>query len=440
MNALTNLTSLLPTTLLDRFEFLPLDGKTPFKRDWISREFSETDFRTHHNVGIKTGLPSNLLVLDVDNPDTFCTACREKGHSMRPTKTFAVRTGKGYHLYYARPHTEKCRCRAFKREGFDVKADGGCIVAPGSIHPDTGKPYLIENSRDIAPAPQWLAQLVAEPDKRPLLEQFEIAGEPKELIKRGVPKGERSEAQATAIFHLVLAGASDEQILEIFRTYPIGGKAREQGTSWLLDDIARARKKLESPTNFGALLALVDRRVETNSWLSSDRFLIYLSDGVAMTAKKWRRPQSDIVRACLPYGVRYLKGFPQVDELETIRDKLYAKGDTRRRHASTWSFDLRTSQIGKYNCRIGQREKTQCVSLAQNIGLPATVIFQVALMVPLIEFKLLPPHVHNRCGEVLERFVAELKSQAAFAQTLIRDATDPTETRKPFGHLFEGVI
>ena len=440
MDTLTNLFTLIPSNLSERLELLPLDGKSPFKRDWQTREFTENDFTAHTNVGIKTGLPSNLLVLDVDNPETFCTACRDSGHARRPTKTFAVRTGKGLHFYYARPDVEKCKSRAFKREGFDVKADGGCIVAPGSIHPETGNPYLVEASRDIAPAPTWLVDLVADSDKRPLLERFEIGGEPKELIKRGVPKGERSEAQAKVIFHLCLAGASDEQIVEIFNAYPIGAKAREQGDAWLLDDIARARNKLESPTNFGALLATVDRRVEVNTWMSSDRFLVYLSDGIAMISKKWHRPQSDIVRACLPYGVRYLKGFPQVNELETIRDQLYAKGDTRRRHASAWSFDLRTSQIGKYNCRIGQREKTQCVSLAENIGLPATVIFQVVLMVPLVEFKLLPPHIHNHCGRTLERFVAELKAQSVFAQTLKRDATDPTEERKAFDHLFEGVI
>ena len=46
-----------------------------------------------------------------------------------------------------------------KAMGFDIRGTGGQVVAPGSVHPDTGKFYTIHNEGEIAPAPQWLLDL-----------------------------------------------------------------------------------------------------------------------------------------------------------------------------------------------------------------------------------------------------------------------------------------
>ena len=70
-------------SLSETSSLIPLEGKAPIERDWTQyctekREFKPEDFRGH-NAGICTGLASNLLVLDIDNPDLFFETCREKG-------------------------------------------------------------------------------------------------------------------------------------------------------------------------------------------------------------------------------------------------------------------------------------------------------------------------------------------------------------------------
>ena len=58
---------------------------------------------------------------------------------MTPTATVATGGG-GWHLYYRHPGHPLLPALP-GHAGVDVKADGGYVVAPPSIHPDTGRPY-----------------------------------------------------------------------------------------------------------------------------------------------------------------------------------------------------------------------------------------------------------------------------------------------------------
>ncbi len=102
-----------------------------------------------NNIGIITGAVSgNLIVLDLDNEDAYrmvWEACPELA------ETATVATGRGYHLYLRAPvdpgptfileHDEV--------EGVHhVKANGGYVVAPPSIHP-SGSVYQWLNTREI---------------------------------------------------------------------------------------------------------------------------------------------------------------------------------------------------------------------------------------------------------------------------------------------------
>jgi len=78
-------------------------------------------------------------------------------------RTLCVQTGGGgWHLYY--------RCSGPVRGkvegicGIDVKAGGtGYLVAPGSIHPDTEKPYRLYRDAPIADLPEHLQPLIVQP-------------------------------------------------------------------------------------------------------------------------------------------------------------------------------------------------------------------------------------------------------------------------------------
>ena len=124
--------------------------------DEIRRTFSQGEF----NIGVAAGV-SGFSVLDIDprngGDETLKDLEREHG---RLPKTFIVHTGGGgTHYYFRVPEGRKLQ--NFK--GIDGKNHGGYVVAPPSIHPDTGKAYEwddflhpFDGKTKIADAPEWL--------------------------------------------------------------------------------------------------------------------------------------------------------------------------------------------------------------------------------------------------------------------------------------------
>jgi hypothetical protein len=110
------------------------------------------------NVGIATGSLSGIVVLDVDprNEGDASLAELERLHGSLP-ETVSVETGGGgRHLYFSAP--EGAAPSGVLAEGLDIKAEGGYVIAPPSVHPD-GKPYRWVNAPSktkLAPCPDWL--------------------------------------------------------------------------------------------------------------------------------------------------------------------------------------------------------------------------------------------------------------------------------------------
>ena len=82
-----------------------------------------------NNTGIVTGPVSGLAVVDLDSDRAFAFA-KEKNLSPTPT----VKTGRGFHVYCK----TKDGVRNFQqRDGLpdiDLRAEGGYVVAPPSVH------------------------------------------------------------------------------------------------------------------------------------------------------------------------------------------------------------------------------------------------------------------------------------------------------------------
>lgn len=119
------------------------------------------------NLGIATGEPSGgIWVLDIDPKggglETMAALVAEHGEL---PATFVVRTGSGgYHYYWARPDfVVKNDQSGHAGAGVDVRGEGGQVVAAPS-ESDKGV-YTVISDNPVAPAPQWLLDLVRKEDR-----------------------------------------------------------------------------------------------------------------------------------------------------------------------------------------------------------------------------------------------------------------------------------
>ena len=130
--------------------------------DPIARLF---DGREDLNIGIATGKPSGIVVIDLDGEagEASWQAMTSAHPSAPPYPGMVFVTGKGRHLLFRHPGaTVKSRQRFKGYQGIDVRADGGYIVAPPSMH-ESGRKYRVldETYRlGIPHAPSWLLALL----------------------------------------------------------------------------------------------------------------------------------------------------------------------------------------------------------------------------------------------------------------------------------------
>ncbi len=168
------------------------------------------------NVLIVTGARSGLVVLDIDPAHGGAESLSEleARHGALPRTIEAETGGGGRHIYFAHPGGE-VRNRTGMAPGLDLRADGGVIVAPPSIHP-SGRPYLWRKGHSpeetgLAPLPDWL-----------LVPRFggdERSGHPlshwRELVREGVEAGRRNATLASFTGHLLWHGVDTDVIMEL---------------------------------------------------------------------------------------------------------------------------------------------------------------------------------------------------------------------------------
>lgn len=136
-------------------------------------------------VGAVTGRISNMVVLDVERD---CPYSIEDLLRKYPTQMVAKSGGGGYHLFYQYPTNQtrvSNRVRIFEKA--DLRADGGFIVLPPTMHP-SGNRYQWVKKGPLGAFPVALLELQAQPK---VLEEGWIT----EAL-RGVSEGGRNDTCA----------------------------------------------------------------------------------------------------------------------------------------------------------------------------------------------------------------------------------------------------
>ena len=193
-------------------------GKTPLTRHGFKEATTDPkqisawwDNEPMANIGIATGGPAGLLVIDLDVDEEKGIDGRETlrkwegQHGKLPDHTWLAITGRGgYHYFYHDPFGSRSGTGLY--EGIDIRGDGGYIVAPPSVHPN-GRRYEWEQS------PEEFPLVEAGPRVNEFLHPApEKWGKSPLRIPDQIPEGGRVNAMVKLTCSLQSKGLSDEAI------------------------------------------------------------------------------------------------------------------------------------------------------------------------------------------------------------------------------------
>lgn len=195
------------------------------------------------NIGLATGEPSGIWVLDLDTPEALGLIEAELGFSL--PATVAAKTGRGRHLYWRLPEGIAIANRAGVVKGVDVRGNGGYVVAPPSLH-YSGAYYEWEEDTpdEVIEAPAGLLELVRKPASKPMPKLATV--DPVEVLKRGNDGGRTEKYIESALkkaFEAVAgAGEGSRNATLNKEAYSLAGLdiSHHEITATLLDAARRA--------------------------------------------------------------------------------------------------------------------------------------------------------------------------------------------------------
>ena len=141
------------------------------------------------NIGVVTGVDSGIAVVDIDLPDALPhLGLIASGKYALPRTLTGLTGGGGTHLIYsltdASLGNSAGRLPGVEEEvaGIDLRANGGYIVAPPSVHHIGANYVWLDEGRPIAPLPGWIRR----PERAPL---SQIAPRPAVFTGNGTAYG-----------------------------------------------------------------------------------------------------------------------------------------------------------------------------------------------------------------------------------------------------------
>ena len=168
------------------------------------------------NVGIVTGAISGLVVLDIDprHGGEQSLAQWEKVYEPLPLTLEARTGGGGRHLYFQHPGGV-IHNRVGIAPGIDLRGDGGCVVAPPSMH-SSGEAYTWVMGHEpgtlaLAELPGWLSTLVRSEARSPGYHPDHW----RQVVKTGVAEGVRNNTIASLSGHLLAHDVDPDVVMEL---------------------------------------------------------------------------------------------------------------------------------------------------------------------------------------------------------------------------------
>ena len=134
-------------------------------------------------IAIATGTKNGIFVVDVDADKDGEASLRdiEQKCAALPSTVEVITGGGGRHLYFRLPDFDEApsikNSVSKLAPGIDIRGDGGYVIAPPSIHPDTKRAYRrsVDSASEFADAPVWLITLLARAQLRPSAQDPRLA-------------------------------------------------------------------------------------------------------------------------------------------------------------------------------------------------------------------------------------------------------------------------
>jgi hypothetical protein len=170
----------------------------------------------NYNVAVATGEASGVFVVDIDGPEAEAELGKlEAKHGALPA-TVEVITTRGRHLYFNMPPADIRNSASKIAAGVDVRANGGYVLAPPSIHP-SGRRYCwsVDAANTIADPAGWLlTKILSPPAKDRATPPSEWRG-----IVNGVSEGCRDNTVTRLAGHLMRRRIDPHVTLELLRCW-----------------------------------------------------------------------------------------------------------------------------------------------------------------------------------------------------------------------------
>jgi hypothetical protein len=169
------------------------------------------------NIGVATGAASGLFIVDVDAEDGEASLRKLEAEYGALPATVEVITGNGRHVYLRMPPDTEIRNSASRvAPNVDIRATGGYVLVPPSMHP-SGRRYAwsVDSASTIADAPAWLVNRIqtdSVPCATPPSEWAKLAAD-------GVGAGMRNDSVARLTGHLLRHYVDPRVVLELVRAW-----------------------------------------------------------------------------------------------------------------------------------------------------------------------------------------------------------------------------
>lgn len=167
----------------------------------------------NHNIGVRCGVESGIIVLDVDDRNGGNESLREleKQYGELPKTLSVVTPGGGQHYYFRYNDSmgEIHNTAGYPAPGCDIRAQNGYVLAPPSIN-DKGKRYEVDERSPIAPMPAWLLEKLI--NYQTSLKSMS-AQEWVDKMMKDVPEGGRDNALTSITGKYLAEGLSEEYLL-----------------------------------------------------------------------------------------------------------------------------------------------------------------------------------------------------------------------------------